>query len=231
MPYATRSRKSGTRRRPQRSRRTGTRRKQKTNTTVFRSPNVIPDRICAKFPYATTKTMTTGATVTGTTFRNSMFDPDLTGGGHQPFMRDELSALYTKYLCYGYKYEITFYNAGFIPVQVAVAPFNHTGVPTTMDLAWEKPNNQHLILGPSGQANSMRTIRGYVDAAKTLCVNKSTFVAEKNYWATVGGNPGEEAYLTLAMQCMDGTTAQTVRVAVRLQMYTKYFDRAPVFSS
>lgn len=227
-----RIRKRALRRKPgRRAKRVTRARIPKPNTTVFRSPNVIPDVLVGKFPYSQTKSMLTSTSPVSVTFRNSMFDPDYTGAGHQPFMRDQIAPLYTKYLCYGFRYEITFTNTSpTVPVIYVVAPFNHSGSPSTIDLAREKPYSRSGILTTTSSKGTV-TLRGFFSAPRALGVSKKVFGSEKNYWANVGSNPTQEAYLTLSAIAVDSTSSVTVYATVRLQLYTKFFDREIVSSS
>lgn len=46
---------------------------------------------------------------------NSLYDPDFTGGGHQPYQYDQVQAMYGFYLVHKCDWEVTFSNSASIP--------------------------------------------------------------------------------------------------------------------
>ena len=73
-----------------------------------------PRAVIRKHRYASYYNFPTGVAgvVDGRVFSaNSMFDPDVTGGGHQPLMHDQMAVIYTKYLVIGAKITVTFISA------------------------------------------------------------------------------------------------------------------------
>lgn len=83
----------------------GTKRRRKYKSKRFGLPMyrgisrvnaIAPGRLVVTLPYAETFSMSTVASVPGSTvFRaNSCFDPDFTGGGHQPRGFDQYTAMY-----------------------------------------------------------------------------------------------------------------------------------------
>ncbi len=71
-------------------------------TTASLTANVLPRRLVRTLRYAETFSFTTGAAgVVGTIqlmALNDIFDPNITGVGHQPYGHDQLAVWYTKYL-------------------------------------------------------------------------------------------------------------------------------------
>lgn len=200
-------------------------------TTVIRASSAIPDRIVAKFPYADTYSMTSSTLTSVQSWRNSMFDPDYSGSGHQPFMRDQISAWYNKYICYGFKYDIFIHNTSASDtMRYCITPFNHTGS-TDMNTIWEKPHSRFGTLTPDTGSRSSVRLRGYMSAPKALQVTKKQFVAEKNYWGATGGNPTQEAYLSLFTQAANGLSSVTARITVRLEFFTMWFERDAISGS
>lgn len=218
------------RRRPRR--RTNTRRAPRPVTAVIRGSNGIPDRLFNQFPYAQVMDIGTSVLPGSQTFRTSMFDPDYSGTGHQPFMHDELTPLFLKYRCYGIKYDITIENTSTtISARWSLAPFNHTGAPPSMDLLWEKPNGKWGVLGPRGQNDSIARVTGYMSAATVLGVTKERFKNDDIYATNVGANPNVPAYLVITTQASDAASAITVRLHCRLTMFTELFNRATISQS
>lgn len=208
-------------------------RRPRRNTTTSNSvristPNGIPDRLSVKLPYSDTLLLTTSTVPSGYTLRNSIWDPDLTGTGHQPFMRDQWATLYNRYRCYGFAYEMIFENTSASSAMFAVAPFNHTGAPSSMTLSWEKPNNTHGVLGPAGSATAQKRITGFLSAAQALQVTKQRFNIDDIYSSAIGSNPSHHGYLTISTQAVDKISSVTVQVVFHLTMYATLYERATV---
>lgn len=227
MVYARRITKRRFRRRP-RTQRAPTRR-LKSKTSIW---NGIPDRLFNKYHYATSITLSPGLAPAFQFYRNSMFDPDFTGIGHQPWLRDQISALYSRYRCYGFKYSITIQNTNPTDsVRWAIVPINHTGTPTNMDEAWEKPYSRSGLLTPDTGSKAMVTVSGYLSAAKVLGTTKAKFSTDDVYASLSGSNPTRQAYLMIACQAGNGTTSVDVRITAKLTMLTCHYQRATITGS
>jgi len=76
---------------------------------------VLPARMMVKLPYwdivQIVNTPHTDGTADYVYCLNSLFDPDVTGGGHQPRGFDQWSALFGQYMVHGCKYEVRFYTS------------------------------------------------------------------------------------------------------------------------
>uniref|UniRef100_UPI004047BAAF hypothetical protein n=1 Tax=Flavobacterium sp. TaxID=239 RepID=UPI004047BAAF len=73
----------------------------------------FPNTITTKLRYCTFLDLTAaGGTVAGNTFAaNGIFDPDITGVGHQPLYRDNFAAIYDQYAVLGSKIKVTFLSS------------------------------------------------------------------------------------------------------------------------
>lgn len=77
-----------------------------TKALVYRMPIGMPQRYTCKLKYNTIISLNPGAGIFAVnSFRaNSLFDPDLTGVGHQPTPFDQLATFYKKYFVRSAKY-------------------------------------------------------------------------------------------------------------------------------
>ncbi len=115
----TRKRFANRRRRLRNVRRRGRRlrgRRRKMRRNTFMSPSPFPNRLATRSRYMSTIQIdpTTG-TPGGYSYifvANGMFDPDLTGGGHQPMAFDQMMAVYRHYTVIGAKITCTFRQVG-----------------------------------------------------------------------------------------------------------------------
>lgn len=70
---------------------------------------LVKDKIVTRLTYCDTKTIFPGSSSAKHTFMlNSIFDPDVTGVGHQPAFRDEWNSLYSTYRVTGCTWQINF---------------------------------------------------------------------------------------------------------------------------
>lgn len=98
--------------------------------------SVVPDQKLVRLQYCDYYNKVTNFTAGNAnvhTFRaNSIYDPDYTGTGHQPFYHDELAQLYSNYVVIGFK--ATFVVSSTVQIGVAVhistttTPLHSTGV-------------------------------------------------------------------------------------------------------
>ncbi len=129
---------------------------------------------------------------------NSIFDPDLTGGGHQPMNHDQLTVAYDHYTVYGSKITATFIK----PAATAIIPGTF-GIFVDDDAIPTYTSGERII--ESNQRNSRwSTTTGIEGNDKTV----STGVGMKKFFGVatlestsfrsqVGANPGDGVNFTL----------------------------------
>lgn len=82
---------------------------------IYRNPSagLLPTKFPANLKYAMSGTLTivAGNTPVRVFRANGMFDPDLTGGGHQPMGFDQLKLWYNNYTVIGSKLRVQFISA------------------------------------------------------------------------------------------------------------------------
>ncbi|UOF81146.1 capsid protein [Circoviridae sp.] len=233
MPYGKRKRRTfkrksrGKRRRFHRKNRTGTTGKAK----IGRQLSVMSDKQLVRLRYCTQITLE-GA-VAGLpdahVFRaNSCYDPDQTGGGHQPYGYDQWSNFYSRYTVIGSKISahVTSIGAnnncnGFI-----VCALQHdTTAETDAELIVERRNAKYAML-------TMSTGYGKIRVTNTFSPKKFFNVKDLTdgsvYSAETTGNPNQEAYFVLYHLPLDAgiqTAATPVWVVIDyLVMFTKRKD-------
>ena len=75
---------------------------------------------------------------------NSIFDPNRTGTGHQPYAHDTFQALYNRYRVISTSWVITVYNAS-TPIRLACQPANEEVSPSSVSEACENPRTKFII--------------------------------------------------------------------------------------
>ena len=203
MPYKRKSTKRTSKRRYKRpttrKRRSGT----KPQATRMRGPMKLfgsfapfPPTYNCKMHYVETVTLTTdtaGVFGAGTTFRlNSLYDPNLTGTGHQPYGYDQMAALYKRYIVSGVKVHITFTDpsADGVAVGCMVQASGGAGAlyGITPDIIKEQPLSWVAPVNNTG--SQVKHFSQYFPLQKVEGLQKVQWIAnEDQYGAAINANP------------------------------------------
>lgn len=175
--------------------------------------------------YADTARLLTG--VGSTRFRvlscNGMFDPDITGTGHQPMGFDQLTTFYDHYCVIMCKGRFTYTNLTSTPVVVGVviSDVSTTTALTSTDQVMEQPSVKWMVLAPSGNADATKSMSLMCNPNKYLSVGSPLSNALVNGNALQ--NPAEQVFFhVFASPLNSGDLAYSVDVAYQLD-YTAIF--------
>lgn len=175
-------------------------------------PNAFPPKMVASLRYAETVRLDpgVGTPVGYYIFRcGSIYDPNYTGTGHQPYGHDTYNTIYGHYRVLNSKLSVTFCpngtsSTGHIIGGCFISP-DAAGVTTDFDLIRERAQGNFKICP---------------DQASTISVSQK-YTADKNYPnnvgslnATFGANPSEDAYfvvwVTSANESIDPSSVDCV---------------------
>lgn len=188
----------------------------------------LPQGMVTKLGYSDliTTTSTTGA-VQAQQFRvNSLFDPDLTNVGHQPYVFDQLSAIYSDYVVYGCKIDMRISCTG--ATKVVARPTVSSTVPTNITLEQERPFSKSVIFTGSGPT---KRISMYVDVAKQWGVSKKQVATDDLFAGTVSTNPTNITYLNVSVIAADQGSTVNAYIDYNLTYYCKFFKRKSISQS
>ena len=155
---------------------------------------------------------------------NSLFDPNLTGTGHQPKGFDQLAALYNRYRVYKCEYKITFAQfSNAVPIYCGVAPTNTlTGFTDITDHA-EMSESKYVIAVNSAPLLT-GSFRGTVDLAKLNGKTRIAYEADDTTQALTTTNPAEQLNLHVLCQTLDNSTNLSVYAFVQLWYHVEFSD-------
>lgn len=220
MPsYARRKSRRRPRRRALRSRRKRSRRVRR-DTTVVRGVNPFSPRLICKLKYADRNTFTTTGNVIATYLwnMNSIFDPDRTGTGHQPYGYDTLATIYQKYRVFAFRYRITLITeAAGEPITWIVTPQNHASAASAVSLAMEEPRSISKI----SQLGIRTMFKGKVSLPRIAGQTSSQYRAGDYYSAVINADPAEIMCLRLTSF---SAAAVTFIYTITLEYYVEFFD-------
>lgn len=152
----------------------------------------------------------------------SLYDPNSTGGGHQPYLFDTLMQLYNVYIVYGVKVKLTLSAVTpNVPTKVAFQTDIAATAPTSLTLIEEQPDSRCEII--NGSINNV-VMEKYYDIAKLWGISKDTLLSDSVYQGTNGTNPAAPVYLTILAKPISSTTTTYIQGNLKLKQYA-YFKQ------
>lgn len=146
---------------------------------------------------------------------NGMYDPNITGTGHQPMYFDQMTALYDHYTVIGSKCTFQFIPTSSTVGAVAVGGLINddtsttaTSFPTMMENSLVKPKYINF-------SSSLPTIITLKWSAKKF-FGKGT-LANSEMRGTSASNPTEQSYFQAYVQSIDGITTNNITVQVCIE--------------
>lgn len=190
-------------------------------TMVPRGLNPIAPRYIGKMKYS--ETITTGL-IGDYQFRlNSLFDPNLSGTGHQPYGFDTLSTLYNRYrvIACGWRVERAMLDNG-APLLVGAIPSNDTSIVwNSFSELRENPRSKYIIQNAGAP---VKVLSGKSYLPSLMGRSKAQYMADDNYQAIVTTNPAENAILYLLTANTNDTPAPSQNLNVVLEFTVEFFD-------
>ncbi len=194
----------------------------------------------AKLRYTAQFTITTTA---GSVFRqnfraNGLFDPDLTGVGHQPLYFDQYGLFFRRYVVYGVKIDLTFVDTqstpGPVVSHVAMIAFDDgelaaVNLDNPIEIREKARSRYRLITTHTGSPPQKLSM--YVGIAQLHGMNKMTLNTDDTFSASITADPVRTALIQIAVQDFFQSQALLLGMAVRLTYYCKFFDRQYVGQS
>lgn len=189
-------------------------------------------RFSCRLRYVETVTFTTGTLgALGTQQAwslNSVYDPNNSGTGHQPYLFDTISALYSKYRVNAAKVTMNWCTIGSTADLMGAYTVNgDTGGATltgmTTDRAAEINNVSTILISPSGNQRVVSQ-KFYAPIHKIIGVSRSKYNAEDNYSAPVGQNPLSGCYLAMSAGSPTGVASEAISCQVIIDYYVTFWD-------
>jgi len=189
----------------------------------------FPVRRFASLSYSHNSGLTSGAINTygaESVFRlNSLFDPDFTGVGHQPYGFDQLSGLYAKYKVLRVTFRLiatTTSNLNNVTIGAVVQGPEQTSSLTGM--SWgqvdEKNNGATRVL----TLNDPSIIEASFPMQAIIGCTGTQFAADTSiYSASITGNPASVCWLRLAVA--SSSAAQGCTFQLRITYHCEFWDR------
>jgi hypothetical protein len=174
--------------------------KRKGGSLTVRLPRQLPFKMISTMRYATTVRLDASIGTAATHVFNaaSIYDPDVTAVGHQPYSHDEFAAIYAHYRVLSSKITVRgaangSSSTGNNILGIRVDP-EATAI-TNIDLVREKLNSRYTVIS----GDSLGMVTHYYDSKKAFPVN----VSQLN--ATFGANPTSDTYFHVFVSSLNST--------------------------
>lgn len=159
---------------------------------------------------------------------NSLFDPDFTSTGHQPFGFDQLSVWYDKYLVTRARIELTVTDptGDGLALGVAVRPTSAASSLTgqTIDVVGERQGVMIKCINDSGE--QVKTLLFDLPIHEVLGITQQEYHgALDSYGASVSANPLLVPYMSLAVINLSNATNYSAQVLVRMSFDCIFYER------
>lgn len=192
-----------------------------TRTLVNRALHPIPQRFITKMKYS--QVITTAA-VTGSYVMNlnSIFDPDRSGGGHQPYGFDTLASLYNRYrvISCGYRLQVAMGSTS-NPIILTAYPANQIVASLSCSEIRENPRVKYVTQSPGSSAS---TLHGKCYIPSIVGRNKAQYMADDRYQAVVTADPDEVVPLNIQTFNTTDQVVPNTQVQVLLEYTVEFFD-------
>jgi len=205
---------------------------------LLSSSEVFPTEITRSFTYCDAFSLAsqtvTNAFGTERVWRlNSLFDPDLTGVGHQPYYYDQVSFLYMFYRVFEAAWEVTFTTPGtincFAAVLAAASNDTYSLTGKASQFVREKPNTVSRIIGDGSQP---LTVIGNYKIHELEGITYSNWIGDKDFQAATFTNPVRVPTLKIAIGDFSAPITETiVGVHLRLVVKARLFARSTQLAS
>ncbi len=195
-------------------------RREFSERTVCRFPGCgFPDELRCTLKYTEQITMSGTPTTPAQVFRmNSLFDPNLTGTGHQPNYYDQLQAVYGQYCVTSAKLTAKFASNQSAIVSMGVMLYSENNIGTlTVENLCETKYAMDLTVGGTN-ANPTRSF-ALPTANVTKMMGQSALNTDPNTYSIVTSNPTDVLFGIIKFTSSDAVTGLNLEC-----MVTLYFD-------
>lgn len=155
---------------------------------------------------------------------NGLYDPNITGAGHQPTGFDQLIALYERYTVLKCRYRIAIRNTSTtLPALHGISTTDQVASVTDARAYVESGATQWKLAGVQGSGSEISYFSGEIDVAKAQALLWKDMIAEDSYSGSVSANPADGYYLHIWVQSEGAVTNIPVQaVSVELE-FTAFF--------
>lgn len=215
---------------------------KKSNPRKYRRPTLkdivdlgvgMPIRARCTHKYCENVTLTSsiGAYNTYVFSTNSLYDPNLTGVGHQPLYFDQIGLFYNRSCVTDAKITVKFTTDTTNSNPLVVVLFIDDDATTTV------ANIQTLAENSTANSAQLKVIKGGSEAqqlSKSWSLKQAfgpTNISDAQYSGTSSSGPADQQYFIIGMQPMTGSTTSAVLLQVQIEYTAIWWDMKEVSGS
>jgi len=151
---------------------------------------------------------------------NSLFDPDVTGTGHQPYGFDQLAALYAHYRVFKCSWHIQFAPSN-ERLHITVIPINGNASPTSISSAGEQPRGVTKAMSFDGGMPC--NFNGSIWLPRLTGATSVQYKTDDRYSAANNASPTEVMRLSILVYNPSGSTVDT-SMSITLIYHAEFYD-------
>jgi hypothetical protein len=153
-----------------------------------------------------------------------LYDPDITGSGHQPLGFDQWMAFYNHYVVLSCRIEVSGFVQGVSQsdytlgtVMIGVIPTGSSTAVTTADLFYELP---YGAVGVAGTAGGMKpdVITNHLHIPEWFGVTETEFIADDTHRGNSASNPSEDSFFEVGANRVAYSDASSIVCMTRTRL-------------
>lgn len=196
---------------------------------VIRTPSGLADATFVKLKYKTVIGLvsTSGALSTYVFRGNSIFDPDSSGIGHQPYFTDQWDTMYDDYIVLGSSIKVESFNTSGQTNASLITVVPSTAVTTFGSTASDQMAEQPYAKSKVGMQNAdVIKIKSYMTTQKIYGLPKMATQIDPNFGAAFTASPVTQWYWHIGYNTLDQSTTQAGQwIEVTLMYYCRLHTR------
>ncbi len=188
---------------------------------------IVPDRMYTKLCYDFNNYPLLSAAATGSLLvaGNSVFDPDKTGVGHQPLGFDQYVGFYNRYRVHKSAITIELISST-LSCHIVATPTTTSSSPPDLATALESPYTMSMPISSS----VFRNIKTRAISTRKIWGMES-ITQDDLYQALYTSDPVRLWLWKLQAETLDGASAGSLRVNIRVTYYVEFFERSVLTQS
>lgn len=154
---------------------------------------------------------------------NGVYDPDITGVGHQPLGFDQFSLLYDHYTVIGSKISVTFVNKDTTLTQMVGIRISDTAsTDNNFARTVENGTMTWAVLGADGKGDNKVTLSKAVSIKKFM--GRPNILSEDELRGTIISNPLDQCYFHIMAGETGLSDPSTVKIIVKIEYVTVFTE-------
>lgn len=156
---------------------------------------------------------------------SGLWDPYISGVGHQPTGFDQMMALYEQYLVISAKITVWYSNTGASGTTsqiVGISVLDDLNGTTDCRRYMENGNTVSRILSARGDGTNIGTLSSETNLAAAHGLTATQYGGDDVYRGSSGNNPPEQVYAHVWAQAMDTSDTADVQLVVQLEYLVEF---------